>query len=206
MEFIHQDWVIFNIVKQSKGAIDIYNLKLTSKFYYEFISFNDIKNVIIRNIIDRLQMHVHVKFEELIQFMQENELILFGEFITQCILNETWTEYSIEFHTLKSIPNQQNIFLKNGYFLNEFDDFDQGSVGYKFTSNYDNQFEQIIFLTNDLHENKFLNSNLNIHKNNFCVKNDKYLLNQIRFIDVINRKIKINDTINWPIDEDTLMK
>jgi hypothetical protein len=90
MEIISHDWFLFNIAEQSKNAISIYNLKISSKTHNKLITFNDIKKVIINNIIHKLKQHVHINYDDFEKFIETYNFSISGSFILQCILDEDW--------------------------------------------------------------------------------------------------------------------
>lgn len=68
---------------------DLYNFGLTNKYYFDCYKLI-IHQKIISNIINKLKIIFQDHYDNIIKLMQENNSIISGSFIIQCILDEEW--------------------------------------------------------------------------------------------------------------------
>jgi hypothetical protein len=86
-------------------------LKQVNHSYNELITNKIIKKSCIQSVHRRLQELFPDIYSELIDFMQRRNMVLFGPFIAQCILNEYWNDNTITMIITKDNINP-NIFLE----------------------------------------------------------------------------------------------
>ncbi len=99
-----------NLIIHNLARKELYYLSLTSTFYHELIQF---KKLILNTIHKRLQYELGDNF---INIMHRNKAFISGSFIIQCVLDEYWSNSTIDIY----VPYIENDFneLEN-YLSNE---------------------------------------------------------------------------------------
>lgn len=97
---------------------ELYFLRQTNKLYNELITNDVITKVIIKYIYLRLHKLIGEKYNEFIQLIEKYEMILYGKFILQCILDEYWTDFNI------NITMDMSNFQKKGNLFAEYKKID----------------------------------------------------------------------------------
>lgn len=92
---------------------ELYFIRLVNIFFNKLITDEMINTRIIQLIHTRLEKIIGKKYYEFVKFLEKMEITIYGNFITQCILNEYWNDYRINL-TMNSdnIPIQDNLFAQ----------------------------------------------------------------------------------------------
>ena len=97
-EVLCSDWFIYNI-QEHLVPKDFFVLKYVCKYYYKYITKNDIKKKIISTIHERLKKVLNIQYETFIKYISKNYISISGSFIIQCILGEYYEESDIDMYS-----------------------------------------------------------------------------------------------------------
>ncbi len=199
---IFSDWFIFNLIENTTTPKILYNLKLTNKWLFKQITFQNLKQVVINNITKKLKQLVKIDYKKFITYIEQNDMSISGSFVLQCILDEYWTESDIDLF----VPKEEiccDIMIDNNYFPvdeNCNNDYvNTGVTGVKDFRNIDENYAnlQIIFMREDRNVKNYVKHffDLDICKNIYTVKNGKHYLYIDKLINIMNKEISF-DFIN----------
>jgi len=82
---------VCGIINEYLFPIDLYHLKYLNKEYFSYVTKKILYDNIILQITKRLQQVFQDDYDNFIEYMQLNQLVISGSFIVQCILNEIWS-------------------------------------------------------------------------------------------------------------------
>lgn len=197
-EVIYSDWFIINM-KDHVSPIDLYNLKMSTKYHYNLITYSDIKYVIISNIINKLQEMIDVKINDLLKFMDKYEITISGSFIIQCILNEYWVDSDVDMYTYSSVNLNKNIFVNNNYTVsgytteNEYATLKYIKMMGVFEKHNKLKVQLIVLDTDkDIYEYVKTTCDFDVCKNIFNIKNGKCNLQIHNLQNIMNKQISCN--------------
>ncbi len=181
---VYSDWFIFNLIEQIQSPLNLYNLKLTCKFYFKEITFANIKYVVVKNITKRLINCSDINYNNLISYMGQYNVYISGSFILQCIMDEYWDNSDIDLYTNENIYLDENIIYNENYEINKYDNNDGYFRLYGITNvnNYittkNKTHIQLIKLGKNINIIDYIKTtyDFNICKNIYSVKNGKHIL------------------------------
>lgn len=131
---------------------DLYNIKYVNKTFYQFINTKMITRSINKEIYKRLLTYFGQYTDHFLELLYENNGIISGSFILQCILGVYWAKSDIDIYIpdgkkseeFTSVENFVYNDLKwewiNGYGYG--DDVDTNDIKITFTREYTNEHDQ----------------------------------------------------------------
>ncbi len=194
-DIIYSDWFVFNIIGQIQSPIDLYNLKLTCKFYCKEITFENIKYVVVKNITKKLISCSDINYDNLVSYMEKHNVYISGSFILQCILNEYWNDTDIDLYANENICFEENIFRNNDYERVTHNHHDGYSrlYGITYVSDYvatkNKTHMQLITMDQNINIIDYIKTtyDFNICKNIYSVKNGVHILYIDNLQNIMNR-------------------
>ncbi len=197
-EVIYSDWFVYNMLEHL-NAKDLYSLKMSTKFHYKEIKYKDIKNVIIKTVINRLESETNIKIDVLLNYMEKNKISISGSFILQCILNEFWADSDIDMYTYENANLAKNVFMDCGYEVSAFTTENDYAMlnEIRTIGNFDilgKPTIQLILLDNDKNIFTYVNTSydFNVCKNIFYVENGKNMLHIQHIHNIMKKQISCN--------------
>ncbi len=199
-DVIYSDWFIFNLIENITTPKILYNLKLTNKWHFKEIKIQNIKQVVIKNIIIKLKEFTNINYNDFVSYLEQNNMSISGSFVLQCILDEYWDGSDIDLYSdVNKDTYDDSLFYDNNY--NIFDKsgdegYDAGGIkGIHTFSNSNKKYchLQMIFL-NDTDVFKYVKKcyDLIICKNVYRIKNGKHSLYIDNLQNIMEKEIPCN--------------
>lgn len=164
---------VIGIIANYLSPIDNYHLTLTNKFFHKYVN---VKTSIVKMINNRLSEIFAEQVDDFKKYMKENDCIISGSFVLQCILGEYWPNSDIDLCVLAS--DQKYLSIEK-FLLNSFAEYGNNGDGYtsnqvSWVRNYFNRDniqviainmyqEQEIYNLNNFFDDKFV-SNIELLK------------------------------------------
>lgn len=98
IDIIHSDWLIYNL-EEYVTPIELRNLKHVSKYFYKNITSDNFERVIIKSIYKQLHNILKSQYNKFIKHMTQNNAVISGSFIIQCILGKYYEGSDIDVYS-----------------------------------------------------------------------------------------------------------